>query len=214
MRIVICDDHRLLAEALKTMIERAGHTVVAIAVTPAGGLLAVERHRPDVLLLDLTFPEGDPLATARDVVARHPGTRVVVLTGSESVGPLHDALTIGVAGYLRKDQQIDHLVAILERCTRGEQVVDEVVMQRLTRSVRERKEHRTLLGDLTKREREVGDLLTEGLNTAQMVERLGISECTVRTHVQGILGKLGVHSRVEAVPLLDGRRPGASRAVR
>jgi DNA-binding NarL/FixJ family response regulator len=128
-----------------------------------------------------------------------------MLTGSESIGPLQDALTIGVAGYLRKDQRIDHLVAILERCTQGEQVIDEALMRRLDRSVGERQRHRTLLGELTAREREIADLFKEGLNTAQMVERLGISESTVRTHVQGILGKLGVHSRVEAVPLLDGR---------
>lgn len=213
MRIVICDDHRLLVEALATAIARAGHTVDAVAWTPAEGVVAVDRHRPDVLLLDLTFPHGDSLQAARDIVARHPHTRTVVLTASESVGPLQEALAIGVAGYLRKDQPIDQMLAILERCTNGEQVIDEVLMRRLDRAVRERQQNRTRMGELTARERDVADLLKEGLNTDQMVARLGIGESTVRTHVQGLLNKLDVHSRVEAVALLEGRPPYTARGV-
>jgi len=204
MRIVICDDHRLLVEALATAIVRAGHTVVAVAWTPADALVAVERHRPDVLLLDLTFPNGDSLEAAREVVARHPRTRTVVLTGSNSLRSLQAALTIGVAGYLRKDEWIDQMLATLERCVRGERVFDEVLMRRLDGSVLKRERNRMATNDLTPRERAVADLLQEGLNTAEMVARLGISESTVRTHVQAILNKLSVHSRVQAVALLDG----------
>ena len=189
MRIVICDDHRLLAEALATAIVRAGHTVEAVAATPTDGVAAVDRTRPDVLLLDLSFP----------------GTRTVVLTGSASVRSLWRALEIGVAGYLRKDERIDQMLTTLERCTRGEKVVDDVLMRRLERSLRERERSRTLSSDFTPRERAVADLLREGLNTTQIVARLGISHSTVRTHVRGILSKLDVHSRIEAVALLDDR---------
>jgi two-component system nitrate/nitrite response regulator NarL len=213
MRIVICDDHCLFVEALATAMVRAGHTVEAVAWTPAEGVMAVERHRPDILLLDLTFPHGDSLETARDVVARYPRTRTVVLTGSESVEPLQEALAIGVAGYLRKDARIDDMLANLERCTHGEQVIDDALMRRLDRALRERQQDLTLLDELTARERDVADLLEEGLNTAQIVRRLGISENTVRTHVQGILNKLAVHSRVEAVALLDRRPQYAARAT-
>jgi two-component system nitrate/nitrite response regulator NarL len=213
MRIVICDDHRLLVEALATALVRAGHTIDAVAWTPAEGVVAVERHRPDVLLLDLTFPQGDSLEVARHLVARQPQTRIVVLTGSESVWPLQEALAIGVAGYLRKDKWIDHMLAILERCAGGEQVIDEGLMRRLDRAAREREQNYVLLDELTARERDIADLLKDGLNTAQMVAKLGISASTVRTHVQGILNKLDVHSRVEAVALLDGRPPHAAGAV-
>jgi two-component system nitrate/nitrite response regulator NarL len=213
MRIVICDDHRLLAEALATAIVRAGHTVVAVASTPAGAVQAVERHRPGVLLLDLTFPEGDSLQAAREVITQHPQTRTVVLTGSEAVGPLREALAIGVAGYLRKDERIDHMLATLERCMRGEQVIDEVLMRRLTCAVPERPQDPALTYELTVRERDVVDLLKHGLNTAEMVAELGISDSTVRTHVQSILNKLCVHSRIAAVALLDERLPNTVRAV-
>jgi len=213
MKIVICDDHGLLVEVLSAAIERAGHTVAAIASTPAEGLLAVERHRPDVLLLDLMFPNGDSLETARTIVARHPATRTVVLTGSESIEPLQQAIAIGVAGYLFKDHSIDHILAVLERCRRGEQVIDEVLRRRLDRAVREHQDRRALSRELTARERQIADLLREGLNTAEIVARLRVSESTVRSHVQGILNKLGVHSRVEAVALLDGPPPDTARAV-
>jgi DNA-binding NarL/FixJ family response regulator len=213
MRIVICDDHCLLVEALTTAIVRAGHTVEAVAWTPAEGIEAVDRHRPDVLLLDLTFPHGDSLDAARDIVVRHPETRTVVLTGSESLRPLREALAIGVAGYLRKDERIDDMLAMLARCIHGEQVIDETLMRRLDRAERELQRNFTLLAELTARERDVADLLNEGLNTAQIVAKLGISANTVRTHVQGILTKLAVHSRVEAVALLNGRPPHAAGAV-
>jgi two-component system nitrate/nitrite response regulator NarL len=127
-----------------------------------------------------------------------------VLTGSCSVRWLQKALAIGVAGYLRKDEQIDQMLAKLERCVHGEQVLDEVLMRRLDRSVLRRERNRTATIDFTTRQRAVADLLQEGLNTAEIVARLGISESTVRTHVQAILSKLSVHSRVQAVALFNG----------
>jgi DNA-binding NarL/FixJ family response regulator len=204
MRIVLCDDHLLLVEGLASALVRAGHTVAAVTPTPAEGLVAVARHNPDLLLLDLIFPQGDSLGAARHVVARHPRTRVVVLTGSEALGPLQEALAIGVAGYLRKDERLDDMLASVERCNRGERVVDERLMRRLDHGAGEMHDNGSLLAGLTPREREVAALLEDGLTTAEMVARLGISENTVRTHVQGILNKLAVRSRVEAVALLDG----------
>jgi DNA-binding NarL/FixJ family response regulator len=214
MRIVICDDHRLLVEALAATIVRAGHTVQAITWTPEDGLAAVERYRPDILLLDLNFPDGDSLGTARQMVARYPCTRTVLLTGSESVGPLREALRIGVAGYLRKDEWIDKMLLTLERCVSGEPVFDEVLMKRLERATPGLEQNGALPIEFTPRERAVADLLQVGLNTTEIVSTLGISRSTVRTHVQAILNKLAVHSRVQAVAVLGGplpfRRQGVS----
>jgi len=204
MRIVICDDHRLLVEALATAIVGAGHKVEAVSATTTDALLAVARHRPDVLLLDLNLPNGDSLDAAREMVDRHPYTRTVILTGSEAIQPLQEALEIGIAGYLRKDGRIDQMLATLERCLRGERVFDEVLMRRLNRAVLEQQRSSTLHTDFTPRERAVADLLRAGLDTAEIVATLGVSKSTVRTHVQAILNKLSVHSRVQAVALLEG----------
>lgn len=201
MRVVICDDHRLLAECLQEAIASAGHEIAALAVSPAEAVACVELHRPDVLLLDLGYPNGDALAAARDLVDRHPGTRVVILTGSDSLDHVREALAAGVAGYLRKDERIDRIIDALERCARGERVVDELLLRRLAN--RSKTPTRDGAGvQLTSRERDVARLLQAGLNTSEIVQRLGIRESTVRRHVQVIFSKLSVHSRIEAVARL------------
>jgi two-component system nitrate/nitrite response regulator NarL len=201
MRVVICDDHRLLAECLREAIEGAGHEVDALAASPAEAIVCVELKRPDVLLLDLGFPDGDSLAAARDLTASHPGTRIVVLTGSDSLEEAGRALDAGVAGYLRKDERIDRIIDALERCASGERVVDGQLLRRLTRQPVRSTGFRDV-NLLTPRERDVARLLQAGLNTAEMVEQLGIRESTVRRHVQAIFAKLSVHSRIEAVACL------------
>jgi DNA-binding NarL/FixJ family response regulator len=161
----------------------------------------VELKRPHVLLLDLGFPDGDSLASARELTASHSGTRIVVLTGSDSLDDARRALDAGVAGYLRKDERIDRIIDALERCASGERVVDEQLLRRLARQpVRSAALREGNL--LTPRERDVARLLQAGLNTAEMVEQLGIRESTVRRHVQAIFAKLSVHSRIEAVACL------------
>ena len=214
MRVVICDDHRLLAECLQQAIVRAGHQVEAVAGSPAEAVACVERHRPDVLLLDLGFPDGDALAAARGLTARHPQTRIVVLTGSDSVEKIRAAMDAGVVGYLRKDEQVGRIIDALERCASGERVINESLLRRLARATAPTFSPGAV-NQLTPRERDIARLLRAGCNTAEMVERLGIRESTVRRHVQAIFAKLSVHSRIEAVASLsepaDGRPQPASR---
>jgi two-component system nitrate/nitrite response regulator NarL len=202
MRVVICDDHRLLAECLKEAIVGAGHQVEAVAASPAEAVACVARHGPDVLLLDLGFPDGDALAAARELLARHPQTRIVVLTGSDSLENIRAAMDAGVMGYLRKHERIDRIIEALERCARGERVIDELLLRRLARTTAPTTSPGAT-NQLTPRERDIARLLREGCNTAQMVQRLGIRESTVRRHVQAIFAKLSVHSRIEAVASLS-----------
>jgi DNA-binding NarL/FixJ family response regulator len=212
MRIVICDDHQLMVEGLKAAVTRAGHTVEAVALTPAKGVAAVARCRPDLLLLDLSFPDGDSLDAVAAVLTHHPATKVVVLTGSEDLEPVRAALDLGVAGYLRKDQRIDGIIDGLERSARGERIVDDTLMVRMSRPVG-RPGWRGAVIELTPRERDIATLLRAGLNTTQMVDQLGIRESTVRRHVQTLLAKLCVHSRIEAVACLSDVPPGTGETV-
>jgi two-component system nitrate/nitrite response regulator NarL len=205
MRIVICDDHRLIVEGLRAAIARAGHVVEAVALTTTDGVAAVARCRPDLLLLDLSFPDGNSLSAAAEVVARYPETRVVMLTGSDDLGAVRAALDLGITSCLRKDQRIEGILDGLERSARGERVVDDTLAARLTRAGA-RSELPSAVLELTPRERDVARLLRDGFNTAQMVDRLGIKESTVRRHVQTLLAKLCVHSRIEAVACLKGVR--------
>jgi two-component system nitrate/nitrite response regulator NarL len=222
MRIVICDDHRLLLEAIASALAARGHTVEAATTTPHDAVVSVCLHDPDVLLLDLSFPEGNGLDAAREVIMNHPRTKVVVFTGSNELPPLRAALELGVAGYVRKDSRIGEIVEAMERALRGETAIDETLLRQLAHSNRSAAP-RKAVDALTAREKEIVRLLGDGLNTSQIVEVLGISNSTVRSHIQAILSKLRVHSRLQAVALvsaaeqsrdgygrLDGNRDGTS----
>jgi two-component system nitrate/nitrite response regulator NarL len=202
MRIVICDDQRLLLEALSSAFAARGHTVEALTTTPHDAVAAVWLHDPDVLVLDLSFPEADGLDAARELVHHHARTKVVVLTGTDDLGSLRRALEIGVAGYVRKDQRIDHIVAVLERVHRGEHAIDETLTRRLARAGAVVPRPRFQVDDLTAREWDVANLLEHGLSTTEIMTCLGISKSTVRSHIHTILSKLHAHSRVQAVAML------------
>ena len=203
MRIVVCDDHRMLLEALSNALAFRGFTVEAATSAPAEAVAAVMLFDPDLLLIDLGFPEGDGLAAAREVARYHPRTRVVIITGSDDPAPLLEAMKIGVAGYIRKNQRLDDIVAALRQAAHGEPTIDKSLLRRLGSVSGDQTKQRQALVRLTHQERVVLDCLADGLETTEIVSRLGISNSTVRRHIQSILTKLGVHSRLQAVALLN-----------
>ncbi|HSE10899.1 MAG TPA: response regulator transcription factor [Nocardioidaceae bacterium] len=219
MRIVLCDDHRLLLEALATSLANQGFTIEAAVETPADAVRAVALHQPDVLIIDVNFPAGSGIDAARQVVASQPRTKVVMITGSDDPDLALEALSVGVAGYLRKDLRVNEIAAALEAAVRGDNPVDRALLReaRRPRTGCKMPGERSPLDDLTNRERHILGLLVEGMSTREMVTALGVSPSTVRTHVQNIFHKLGVHSRLAAVALLTGdpafHAPGRRDAV-
>jgi len=205
MRVVLCEDHWLLLEAMATALAEHGFVIEAATRTPADAVRAVALHDPDVLLSDVGFADGSGLDAARHVMAHHPRTKVVMVTGSDALEPLVEALEIGVAGYIRKDQRIEGIASLLTRAVRGQPAIDETMLRRLSR--RPLPSPRSPLDNLTARERHVLGLLVEGLTTTEIVDALSISHSTARTHVQSILSKLGVHSRLQAVALVNNLGP-------
>lgn len=206
MRIVLCDDHRLLLEALATALATHGLTIEATATTPAEAVRAVERNDPDLLLLDVNFPSGSGLDAARHVIAHHPRTKVVMITGSDSADLMAEALELGVTGYIRKVQPVGAIVSLLEQAMRGQLTVDPVLLRRIREPrVGARSQPSTPLDGLTQREVEVLRHLVQGRTTREIMGELAVSSSTVRTHVQSIFTKLGVHSRLEAVATLAGQ---------
>jgi DNA-binding NarL/FixJ family response regulator len=201
MRIVVCDDHRLLLEALSHALANQGFTIEAATSSPAEALAAVELYDPDLLVVDLSFPDGNGLDVAREVMTQHPRTRVVILTASEDNAAELEAVRIGVAGYVRKNQRLAAIVAALGRAAAGEPWVDATLVRRLRATEVQPHAPRSREDDLTQKERIVLGMLHDGLSTAEIVARLGIGNSTVRSHIQAILTKLGVHSRLEAVAL-------------
>jgi DNA-binding NarL/FixJ family response regulator len=199
VRLVLCDDNRILCEALAVALEARGHQVLATATTSTAGIAEVERYRPDACLLDLRFPDPpDGFRAAQMIRERCPETAVLVLSGLADPAILAEATKLGVAGVLGKDQNVDHIAAALDVIASGG-VVYGPVKPHATRS-RSRHRHQPVR-DLTSREKEVLRRIVAGQSTTQMTREMGVAASTVRTYVRSMLTKLGAHTRLEAAVL-------------
>ncbi|GLZ31905.1 DNA-binding response regulator [Lentzea sp. NBRC 105346] len=192
--LVLADDHKVFLEALETVLRQHGFDVVAVAGSVAALLQRVHAVRPDVCVADRHFTDGDVVEVLPRVLAS--GAKVLVLTADGDADAAMRALDRGVLGYVHKSRDVAALVRAIRRVAGGEAVVDVPAWQGFPCS-----DVRRLAAYLTPRERECLGLLVEGLGTAAMAQRLGVSVTTVRTHVQSLLTKLGVHSRLEAASL-------------
>ena len=133
MKLVLCDDHRILCEALATALEDHGHQVLAVTTTATAGVTAVAAHDPDVCLLDLCFPDVENgLDAARTITQHHPGTKVLVLSGVADPQMLSEAMGIGIAGLLPKDQSVDQIADALDAIAAGGAVFDAGLRHGLT----------------------------------------------------------------------------------
>jgi two-component system, NarL family, nitrate/nitrite response regulator NarL len=197
MRLVICDDQRILVESLAVALEARRYDVVAATTTPEECLSAVARYHPQVCLLDLYLPGWeDGLKTARTIRTAHPDTQVLILSGVADPQILSAAIGIGVAGIIRKDKPVDKIARALEQVAVDGSIFQTDVIRDVVRHLasQPRKEPWDYL---TGREREVLRRIVAGESTRQMARSMQIAPSTVRTYVQNVLTKLGAHSRLE-----------------
>jgi two-component system nitrate/nitrite response regulator NarL len=201
MNVVICDDHLMFGESLAIVLEARGHTVVACTAEPAAAVEAVTNNKVDACLMDLNFPNASGFDGIREVLKSSPDTRVVVLSAFVDEPSLKAAVDLGATWCAVKSgdlgELVDGVAAVCESETamagRNHLSPDAQVVSfdRWTRD--------PLARFLTAREREVLEGLARGESTSSLARTLGVSSATVRTHVQSMLCKLGVHSRLEAV---------------
>jgi two-component system, NarL family, nitrate/nitrite response regulator NarL len=193
--IVLGDDHTVFVESLVSVLVRQGFRVPAVARSLTGTIEAIRHHRPDICLVSQRFSDGDGLTAICRIIAVSPKTRILVLAAEADTDAMRQAIRLGAAGYVPKTWGVRKLVHTLERVIGGA-VVQEAPRATSIRS--DLSEAHRLAAHLTARERECLALLVEGLDTPAMTLRLGVSTTTVRSHVQALLTKLGVHSRLEA----------------
>ena len=197
MRLVLCDDHRLFAEPLAFALEQRGHRVV-LTSTPDEAIRAVENDEPDACLMDLRFPGGTAFGAIAAIRRDHPLCPVVVLSASADPGAAEAARSSGAAGLVRKDQPLSAVFTALDRLAAGRVPVPSSGSPR-----RQEPAHLTsVVDDLTQREREVLRCLVRAEDTPTIARTLGVAPSTARTHLQSLLTKLGVHSRLQAVALV------------
>ncbi len=203
VRVVLVEDHDMVAEAMSMALERAPDIdVVAKARLIVSAVADVRRYEPDVVILDRRLPDGDGITAIPDLGAT--GARVLVLTGDATGSVAARVAEAGGHGLLLKSAGLDELVSAVRRVADGEVVFSAEfladVLDRLTGRVP------TAGARLTARERQTLDLLAEGAGTTDIAERLGITRNTARNHVQRTLEKLGARSKLEAVAIA--RREG------
>ncbi|HXF56629.1 MAG TPA: response regulator transcription factor [Actinomycetota bacterium] len=203
IRVVLADEQALFREAVRVVLASEGDLdVVGEARDGHEALSEVERLRPDVAIVDAGLPNCDGIRTTALIQERVPECRVVVVSDEEDVRALVAALEAGARGFLTKEHALSDLIQATRMVHRGETFVPPPMMgsliARLLRRRREQDEAYRRLARLTRREREVLALLAQGGDNHVIAQRLVISPQTARTHIQNVLAKLGVHSRLEA----------------
>ncbi len=200
MTVLIVDDHAVVRHGIRALLEAEGDFTVVGEVSSGGeAVLLAADLAPDVVLMDLLMPEMDGVETTRLLKQRSPHSQVIVLTSHHEDEHIVPAMRAGALSYLLKGVRLEELTEAVRKAARGEATLHPHVAARLVQELKGASgETARLYTTLSDREREVLRLIAEGLSNAQIALRLVISERTVKSHVNNILGKLHVADRTQA----------------
>jgi len=200
IRVLIVDDHEVLASSLAMVLEaEADISTAGVATTLEQARALIGSSQPDVLLLDHRMPDGDGVAAIPGLRALRPSIRIVVLTASAADHVLMSAIQNGASGFLSKTRSLDEVTAAVRAAAAGESVISPELLARLLPRFGSGKVHS--VDELTERERDVLALVAQGLSNAAIAERLVVSVHTVRNHIASLSAKLGAHSKLEALSI-------------
>lgn len=203
IQVLLVDDHTLFRSGIKALLQRQpGFDVVGEAGDGLEGIKRAVSLKPDVVLLDLHMPGISGKEAVQSIVEELPDTRVVMLTVSEDGDDLVESLRAGACGYLLKNIDADYLLDAIRRAALGEAVMSPQMTAKLMQNLRTepkplvpvREDH----DKLSPREREILGFLAKGVSNKEIARALTLAESTVKIHIQGILKKLNMTSRVQA----------------
>jgi len=199
IRVLLVDDHAVFSDALATILRtEPDFEVVGKGGTVREAIDAARALQPDVVLLDVHMPDGSGIEAAAAIKKDRPQSQVVILTSDEDEAVLRSAVQAGVTGYLSKHESAAQVVQAVRSAAQGEALIAPYMLARLLKGMHQVDEPRTST-PLTPRELAVLRDLSLGYDNEMVARRLTMSPNTVRTHVQNILSKLKVHSKLEAV---------------
>ncbi|MEI9786811.1 two-component system response regulator NarL [Moellerella wisconsensis] len=199
--ILLIDDHPMLRSGVKQLISLAPQlNVIGEAGDGVQGIKLAEEYDPDLILLDLNMPGMNGLETLDNLRRRELSGRIIVFTVSNYGDDLINALKRGADGYLLKDMEPEDLLEALKQAAAGKMVVSPTLTSILATSLREGRNNddSNNLASLPPRERDILDLIAQGLANKMIARKLDITESTVKVHVKHLLKKLNLKSRVEA----------------
>ena len=199
LRVVIADDHPYYRRGLIRSLRARGIEVVGEAPNGEAAIRAVEESAPDVVVMDLKMPGMSGFEATRQLTARVPATRVLVLSVSNDEEDVSEALMAGACGYVLKESPVDEVIAGIRAAASGESHISQAITTPLLRRMREPADVRPDMASvrLSDREREVLDLLARGKDDEEIALTLGVSASAVRRHASSVLTKL-VHAAVRA----------------
>lgn len=194
IRIMCVDDHPLMHKGLGALIVSQPDMTIVGAASKAGDALASFRETmPDVTLMDLRLPDGNGIDTMISILAEYPEARIIILTMFEGDVEIQRALKSGAYGYILKNMPEEDLLQVIRHVHSGKKRLHPIIAANLADHLGEE--------NLTPRETEVLQLISEGDSNKEIGNRLCISEETVKGHVRNILGKLNAHDRTQAVSI-------------
>ncbi len=203
MKIVIADDHALFAEGLKNLLETREYNVAGIAKNGLEAFELAKKLQPDVMLIDIFMPLCDGLEANMLINARFPEIKIVILTSSENEQDMFNAVKFGACSYFIKNFESERLFEILEALKDGEIPVSPGLAGKILEEVRmgnkNQRDNQNNPVDLTERQREVLFLVAQGCIYKEIADKLGISERTVKYHVQNSIDKLHLQNRSQLI---------------
>jgi two-component system response regulator DevR len=199
IRVFLLDDHEIVRRGIGDLLQaEADIAVVGEASTAAEALTRIPAAQPQVAILDARLPDGSGIDVCREIRSAVPSVRCLILTSYDDDEALFAAVMAGAAGYLLKEIRGNGLVDAVRQVASGKSLLDPAVTERLLTRLRDGTPEDARLASLSDREREILNLITEGLTNRQIGERLFLAEKTVKNHVSGLLSKLGMERRTQA----------------
>ncbi len=204
IRVLVADDQSMVRAGFRMLL--AGEEDIEVVAEARNGLEAVEkaaRFRPTIVLMDVRMPELDGLEATRRILAADQEARVLILTTFDLDDYIYEGLSAGASGFVLKDDPPEQLIAAIRTVADGDALLSPTITKRVIQEFARvpRPEAPPGLEELTAREREILELIADGLSNAEIGRQLFISDTTVKTHVTHILQKLGLRDRVQAVVL-------------
>jgi two-component system response regulator DevR len=199
IRIFLLDDHEVVRRGLADLLSNTpGFEIVGEASSVEEARARIFDVAPDVAVLDGRLPDGSGIDVCRDIRSRLPGTYCLILTSYDDQDAVMAAVLAGASGYVLKEVRGSGLIDAIRQVALGRTLIDPGVMEKMINQIRNPAQEDGKLAQLSDREREVLDLIADGLTNRQIAERLFLAETTVKNYVSSLLAKLGMNRRTQA----------------